>query len=111
MKRLSPQHRQILSIHADGRFHCSTEIEFIRDQRRRVTDLQDDFGYRFESVPCRMHAHRSRTLCMRRLVSAPEVEGCCAYHLKVFGTHAPDCPMKVTEAFRDREREKVNALF
>lgn len=70
--KLTPQHERILAIHADGDWHCSTEIEFIRDQRKRISELNHG-GYTFESMKCNIcapHKHNSN-LKMRRLVTNP----------------------------------------
>jgi hypothetical protein len=71
--KLSPQHRKILYIHQDGQWVCSTAIEFIRDQRKRISELNAG-GYVFEAQPCDRRcrkAHHTRLL-MRRLVQRPQ---------------------------------------
>ena len=71
---LTPQHKQILKIHEDGNWHCSTVIEFIRDQRKRISEMNnEDFNgqrYQFESKKCdgRCGKIHSSNLVMRRLV-------------------------------------------
>lgn len=69
---LTPQHKKILEIHSNREWHCSTEIEYIRDQRKRISELNAG-GYTFDSRPCdrrcgRIHSSR---LYMRRLTDAP----------------------------------------
>ena len=75
--KLSPQHEAILALHRDKQFHCSTEYEYIRDHRKRVSELNNDgkngepIGYLYEKgwilkgVPCTMHNHKGN-LFMRR---------------------------------------------
>ncbi len=68
---LTPQHKQILAIHQDNQWHCSTEIEFCRDQRKRISEL-NHAGYTFEAKPCNGicgKKHNAR-LFMRKLVSS-----------------------------------------
>ena|SRR3990167_10210255 len=70
---MTPQHQKILELHDDGGWHCSTEIEYIRDQRKRVSELRQ-MGYVFEKLSCDSrcgHSHNSGLL-MRRLVKTPE---------------------------------------
>lgn len=65
---LTPQHRQILNLHQNHEWVCSTAIEFIRDQRKRISEL-NHMGYTFEAKPCDGRCgkkHNSR-LYMRRL--------------------------------------------
>lgn len=55
--KLSPQKRRIYEIHKDGEWHCSTEIEYIRDHRKRVSEMNRDNRDRkgddlFESERC-----------------------------------------------------------
>jgi len=70
--KLSPQKRVIFDLHSDYEWHCSTAIEFIRDQRKRISEMIAD-GYLFESEPCdrRCGINHHARLLMRRLVSAP----------------------------------------
>lgn len=46
MKGVTPQMERILEIHRDMQWHCSTEYEFIRDHRKRISTLNT--GYLFE---------------------------------------------------------------
>ena len=74
MKENKTQHEKILDIHSDGQWHCSTEIEYIRDQRKRISELnaeqREKTGYdMFEAISCDGRCgktHNSR-LFMRRL--------------------------------------------
>lgn len=70
MMHLTPQHKRILDLHSDGEWHCSTQIEYIRDQRKRISELNAG-GYTFEAMKCNIckpHKHNSNLL-MRRLLS------------------------------------------
>ena len=70
---MTPQHKQIFELHRDGFFHCSTEIEYIRDARKRISEL-NRMGYKFQALPCdgRCGKHHNSRLFMRRLVEIPE---------------------------------------
>lgn len=63
-------HEQLLELHKSGGWVCSTDIEFMRDHRKRYSELAHK-GYVFDSKPCDMHNHSSR-LFMRRLTRTPE---------------------------------------
>lgn len=112
--KLSPQHKQILKIHGDFKFHCSTVIEFIRDQRKRISELNlndfDGVRYSFESEKCdgRCGKIHSSNLVMRRLVfnsHEPQKTFCCGAKVRGEDTHSRDCKI-----FQLVER-KINVLF
>lgn len=42
MRKVTPQQEQILALHRDMQFHCSTEYEFMRDHRKRISELNND---------------------------------------------------------------------
>lgn len=65
--KLTPQHIKILDLHADNEWHCSTEIEFIRDQRKRISELNAG-GYTFEAMKCNLGHNHNANLLMRRLM-------------------------------------------
>ena len=75
------QHEQIIEIHSDGRWHCSTEIEFMRDQRKRISELNLESFKKtgqplLEAKPCNGSCgkkHNSR-LFMRRLIGQNRAE-------------------------------------
>ena len=65
-------HQRLLELHKDGSWVCSGEIEYIRDHRKRYSELKGK-GYVFQSEPCNGFCgtkHTSR-IFMRRLVERP----------------------------------------
>ena len=63
-------HQTLLELHKSGEWVCSARIEFMRDQRKRISELNHR-GYTFEATPCDGRCgvrHHSR-LYMRRLVA------------------------------------------
>lgn len=70
--RLTPQQEKILEIHRDKQYHCSTEYEFIRDHRKRISELNEgylkDKGFKLVGKPCdnRCGKNHSSSLFMRR---------------------------------------------
>lgn len=69
---ITPQQEQILEIHRDMQYHCSTEYEYIRDHRKRISELNQGYlrkkGYELHGIPCdgRCGKKHSSTLYMRR---------------------------------------------
>lgn len=60
--------QKILNLLSDHKWHCGQELNdlYIKDDRRRITDLKRK-GYQIESQLCNLgHIHNSR-LYMRRL--------------------------------------------
>ena len=70
--KLTPQHRQILELHEGRDWVCSTAIEFCRDQRKRISEMNNG-GYVFEAKRCdgRCGKKHSSNLFMRRLIATP----------------------------------------
>ena len=69
-------HTRILEWLSDGTWKCSTEIDFMRDARKRISELRQK-GYRIEGIPCDGRCgvrHHSR-LYMRRLVAQNPTTG------------------------------------
>lgn len=76
-------HKQLLELHKNGEWICSTTIEYMRDHRKRYSELSQK-GYVFESVPCDMKCgkqHSSR-LFMRRLEGRPSLNLYQTFHLQ-----------------------------
>lgn len=75
---LTPQHKKILDIFRDCRWHCSTEIEYIRDARKRISELNYGYlrekGYRIIGKKCdkRCGTNHSSGLFMRKAEKIPE---------------------------------------
>ena len=70
---MSPQQNKLIELHEDGTWKCSTAVEYMRDARKRYSELSK-MGYVFEKLPCDGrcgHSHNSGLL-MRRLVNIPE---------------------------------------
>lgn len=51
MKKLSPQKQYIYSLYKSGNWICSTKIEFVRDHRKRISEMRE-MGFNFESKKC-----------------------------------------------------------
>jgi len=63
-------HIRILDWLSDGTWKCSTEIDFMRDARKRISELVQK-GYQIEGISCDGRCntiHKSKNLKMRRLV-------------------------------------------
>jgi len=71
-EKLSPQKEIIVSILRDMKFHCSSEFGYIKDDRRRITELNRGYmlekGFRIVGRPCdgRCGKIHSSGLFMRR---------------------------------------------
>ena len=74
-------HQKILDWLSDKNWHCSIELDFMRDARKRISELLKR-GYPIEGMPCNGRCsvvHKSKTLKMRRLApqklqNAPNAE-------------------------------------
>lgn len=70
--KLTPQQNKILEIHRDLDWHCSTAYEFIRDHRKRISELNTGYlkekGYVLRSVKCdgRCGKKHNSMVAMRR---------------------------------------------
>src|SRR3990167_3218990 len=63
-------HIRILDWLSDGAWKCSTEMDFMRDARKKISELVKS-GYNIEGIPCDGRCgtiHKSKNLKMRRLV-------------------------------------------
>lgn len=91
MKYLTPQHKQLLELHDKKEWVCSTTIEYMRDHRKRYSELSQK-GYTFEAKPCDMNcgtSHSSR-LFMRKLLSNPLLNKYQQFHLQKQSETAPN---------------------
>ncbi len=75
-KSLTPQQQKLIDLHQTGEWVCSTEIEYMRDHRKRYSELTSK-GYVFEAEPCDGKnfcgvLHSSKVF-MRRLKNKPVV--------------------------------------
>ena len=75
MKKLTPQQEKILKIHRDMDWHCSTSYEYIRDHRKRISELNDPItgylyskGYQLVARKCdgRCGKQHNSMVAMRR---------------------------------------------
>ena len=62
--RLTPQQKQLLKLLMDGQWHCSTEIEFMRDARKRLSEIRA-LGYYIKGEKCNKHPHKSALHMLR----------------------------------------------
>ena len=76
--RFSPQKREIYGLFKDGDWHCSSEIHFIRDYRKRISELnraniEEKGAEMFESVKCdgRCKQNHRSNIHMYRLKERP----------------------------------------
>ena len=77
--KLSPQKKKIYELYRDGDWHCSTEITFIRDYRKRIsemnrTNLEEKGQEMFDSQPCdgRCKQNHQSSVHMYRLKEKPK---------------------------------------
>src|SRR3990167_6745523 len=71
--QMTPQQNQILNMHADSQWHCPTKELYMKDDRKRYSELRRK-GYKFESRACELgHNHNSRVF-MRKLIEEPGLE-------------------------------------
>lgn len=70
--KVTPQQEQILAIHRDQQWHCSTEYEFLRDHRKRISELNEGYlkekGFKLVGKRCdgRCGKNHKAPLFMRR---------------------------------------------
>ena len=63
-------HKRIFEWLADGEWHCGTELSYMKDDRKRISELRQK-GYLIEGISCDGRCntiHKSKNLKMRRLV-------------------------------------------
>src|SRR3990167_7880940 len=65
--KLTPQQNQILNMHEDGQWHCPTKELYMKDDRKRYSELRQK-GYVFESIPCNLGHNHNSGVFMRRLI-------------------------------------------
>ena len=67
---MTPQQQIILNWLGDEEWHCPTEITYMYDLRKRISELRRK-GYNIQSVICdkRCGINHSSGIVMRRLVS------------------------------------------
>jgi len=77
--KYSPQKKKIYELFKDGEFHCSTEITFIRDYRKRISEMNRANGEEkgmemFDSMPCdkRCGQNHESNIYMYRLKEKPK---------------------------------------
>jgi hypothetical protein len=74
--KLTPQHKQILELLADGQKHCFTVELYMKDDRKRLSELRQA-GYRFNegAGTCTnpLHAHRAKVK-LRQLIGFEDLE-------------------------------------
>ena len=72
MKKLTPQQEKILELHRGMDWVCSTSYEFIRDHRKRISELNTGYlkekGYQLVAKPCdgRCGKSHNSAVAMRR---------------------------------------------
>ena len=73
--KLSPQKQKIHNLYKDGEWHCSSEIQFIRDFRKRISEMNES-GYQFDSIACdrRCGIKHNSNIHMYRLIDEPKVK-------------------------------------
>jgi len=75
--KVTPQQEKILEIHRDMQWHCSTSYEFIRDHRKRISELNLGYlkekGYYLHAVKCdgRCGKTHNSMVAMRRAERIP----------------------------------------
>jgi hypothetical protein len=77
--KLSPQQETIVDVLRDKGWHCSSEFGYIKDDRRRIFELNEGYmlskGYQIEGKRCdgRCGKNHSSGLFMRRAVKISDV--------------------------------------
>lgn len=72
--KLSPQKEQILEVLRDKAWHCSSEFGYIKDDRKRISELNEEYmkskGYEIVGKKCdgRCGKKHSSGLFMRKAV-------------------------------------------
>lgn len=68
----STHHKQLLELHKNGEWICSTTIEYMRDHRKRYSELMAK-GFLFNSMPCdgRCGNKHNARIFMRKLNGTP----------------------------------------
>ena len=64
-------HKRILEWLKDGEWHCGSELSFMKDDRKRISELILEQGYNIKGDSCDGRCgivHKSRNFKMRRLV-------------------------------------------
>jgi hypothetical protein len=75
MRPLTPQQQKIIDFLADGRWHCMADTFFMKDDRKRISEL-NKLGYEIIGMKCDRSCgkkHSSRVY-MRKLKGSPTVE-------------------------------------
>lgn len=75
MKPLTPQQQRVIEHLADGRWHCMANQFFMKDDRKRISELNGS-GYEIIGMKCDKSCgvnHSSRVL-MRKLKRRPDGE-------------------------------------
>jgi len=82
MKHLSPQKKYLVELYQDGEWHCSTAIEYVRDFRKRISELQRE-GYTFASQKCSgiCGVKHSSNVHMYKLLESPAISPKPAYFI------------------------------
>jgi len=70
--KLSPQKQRIFELYESGEWVCSTAIFFIRDFRKRISEMNRE-GFVFQSMKCdgRCGSAHNSNVHMYRLVEKP----------------------------------------
>jgi len=66
-------HQRILEWLKNGDWRCSTELDFMRDARKRISELIKS-GVKIDGIPCDGRCgkiHKNKNLKMRKLLSSP----------------------------------------
>ena len=68
---METDHQRILNWLSDGQWHCSTELDYMRDARKRISELNKP-EVRIDGISCDGRCgttHKSKSLKMRRLMA------------------------------------------
>lgn len=71
--QLTPQQQKIIDHLSDGKFHCMASGFFMKDDRKRISEL-NDIGFEIVGFKCdrRCGVKHSSRILMRKLKSVPE---------------------------------------
>lgn len=72
--KLTPQHKRILEMLEDGNYHCPTLELFMKDDRKRISELNKG-GYTIigDKICTNSEHHHTSPVKLRRLISSPDI--------------------------------------
>ena len=74
MSQLTPQQQRIVDFLADGAWHCMANEFFMKDDRKRISEINRIEGYKIIGLKCdkRCKKNHSSRIHMRKMTKRPE---------------------------------------